>query len=128
MGSGVWPTDGECEVSLSVRNTGDRNTSDVVQVYLHDPVAEVARPVQQLVAAQRVDLPVGSERTVTFHLHADLTSYTGRAGQRIVEPGHVELRIAASSTDVRSTVALTLAGDRRVVGHDRRMHPDVEVH
>ena len=127
MSGDVWLTDGECEVSVTVRNTGDRDTSDVVQVYLHDPVAEVARPVQQLVAASRVDLPVGAERTVVFRLHADLTSYTGRAGQRIVEPGHVELRVAASSTDVRSTVGLTLAGDRRVVGHDRRMHPDVEV-
>ena len=125
---GVWPTDGECEVRLTVRNTGDRDTSDVVQVYLHDPVAEVARPVQQLVAAQRVDLPVGEERTVVFRLHADLTSYTGRAGQRIVEPGCVDLRVAASSTDVRSTVSLRLAGDRRVVGHDRRLHPDVQVH
>jgi beta-xylosidase len=123
----VWPTDGECEVAVTVRNTGDRATSDVVQVYLHDPVAEVARPVQQLVAAQRVDLPVGAERTVRFRLHADLTSYTGRAGVRIVEPGSVELRVGASSVDIRGAVGLQVVGERRVVGHDRVMQPTVEV-
>ncbi len=115
----AWATDGECELSVTVRNAGDRATSEVVQVYLHHLVAEVARPVQQLVAAQRVDLPVGAERTVTFRLHADLTSYTGRAGRRLVEPGAVELRIGASSRDIRDTVGLTLTGGRRVVGHDR---------
>ncbi|MDP9394844.1 MAG: glycoside hydrolase family 3 C-terminal domain-containing protein [Actinomycetota bacterium] len=125
--SGEWPTNGECEVSVTVRNAGDRVTSDVVQVYLHDAVAQVARPVQQLIAAQRVDLPVGGERTVTFRLHADLTSYTGRAGQRIVDPGAVELRIGASSVDIRGTVPLTLTGARRVVGHDRVMHATVEL-
>ena len=55
----------------------------------HDPVAEVARPVQQLIAAARgsVDLPPGSARTVQFTLHADLTCYTGRAGRRAGGPG-----------------------------------------
>ncbi len=41
-----WPTDGRCQLSVTLRNEADRAASEVVQVYLHDPVAEVARPVQ----------------------------------------------------------------------------------
>ena len=77
----------------TLRNDAGIPATEVVQVYLHDPVAEVARPVQQLIAAARVDLPPGSTRTVQFTLHADLTSYTGRAGRRQVDPGQVELRV-----------------------------------
>ena len=99
--------------------------SEVVQVYLHDPVAEVVRPVQQLIAAARVDLPPGSTRTVQFTLHADLTSYTGPAGHRLVDPGEVELRVGASSTDIGATLRYTLTGQRRAVGFDRALHPDI---
>ena len=72
-----WPTDGACQLSVTLRNDAAVATTEVVQVYLHDPVAEVARPVQQLIAAARVDLAPGETRAVQFSLHADLTSYTG---------------------------------------------------
>ncbi len=110
-----------------LRNTGERAASEVVQVYLHDPVAEVARPALQLFAAQRVDLPTAAQRSVAFRLHADLTSYTGRAGQRAVDTGPVELRVGASSADIRGSVLLTMTGERRVVGHDRVIQPVVTV-
>jgi beta-glucosidase len=113
------------EVAVTLRNDAARDSSEVVQVYLHDPVAEVARPVQQLIAAQRVDLAPGEQLRVTFTLHADLTAFTGRAGRRIVEPGAVELRIGASSADVRATLACPLTGPRREVGFDRVLAPRV---
>jgi beta-xylosidase len=115
----IWPTDGTFEVSVTVSNTAAVPVSDVVQVYLHDPVAEVARPVQILLAAPRVDLAPGESRKVTVALHADQTSYTGRAGRRQVDPGAVELRIGASSADIRYTIRVTLTGSRREVGFDR---------
>ena len=74
----AWTTDGTYDVSVSLRNEHGRPTTEVVQVYLHDLQAEVVRPVQQLIGAARVDLGPGESRTVTFTLHADLTSYTGR--------------------------------------------------
>jgi beta-xylosidase len=64
---------------------------------------------------------------VTIELHADLTSYTGRAGRRQIDPGDVELRIGASSTDIRATLRLTMTGTRREVGFDRVMLPTVTV-
>jgi beta-xylosidase len=120
-----WPTDGTCELSVSLRNDTGMFTAEVVQVYLHDPVAQVARPVQQLIAAPRVELAPGQTRTVKIRLHADLTSFAGRAGHRVVEPGEVELRVGASSTDIRATLRLLLTGALRRVGADRVLHPEV---
>ncbi|HWB35104.1 MAG TPA: glycoside hydrolase family 3 N-terminal domain-containing protein, partial [Rugosimonospora sp.] len=123
----AWPTDGACEITVTLRNDTDLATTEVVQVYLHDPVAQVARPVQQLIAAARVELEPGLERTVELSLPADLTSYTGRDGRRRVEPGRVELRIGASSADIRATVPATLTGPVRHVGFDRALHAAVKV-
>ncbi len=125
--AGGWATDGTVEVAVPVSNDGDRATSTVVQVYLHDPVAEVARPERQLIAAARVDLAPGQCRTVAFGLHADLLSYTGRDGRRLVEPGDVELRVARSSADVHAAVRVPVVGPRRVVGHDRVLHPRITI-
>jgi beta-xylosidase len=121
----TWPTDGYCQVSVTLRNDAAVATTEVIQVYLHDPVAEVARPVQQLIATARVDLAAGQSRTAVIDLHADLTSYTGRAGCRQVDPGDAELRIGASSTDIRAVLPVTLTGPRRPAGYDRVLYPVV---
>ena len=95
-------------------------------MYLHDPVAEVARPVQQLIAAaRRWTCRRARPATVEFSLHADLTCYTGRDGQRQVDPGEVELRVGRSSTDIEVTLGYTLTGQRREVGFDRVLHPEI---
>jgi beta-glucosidase len=122
-----WDVDGTTEVRVELRNDAEREVSEVVQVYLHDAAASVVRPVQQLVAAARVDLEPGECRTVSFRLHADLTSFTGRDLLRVVEPGAVELRVGASSADIRGTVALELVGPVRHVGPERVLLPEVSV-
>ncbi|WP_166028967.1 MULTISPECIES: glycoside hydrolase family 3 N-terminal domain-containing protein [Streptomyces] len=120
-------TDGTYEVSATVRNTGDVAGAEVVQLYLHDPVATVTRPDVRLIGYQRVELSPGDARRVTFRFHADLSSFTGRAGERVVEPGRLELRLAASSADVRHVFPLTLTGGTRVVGYDRELLCETEV-
>lgn len=115
------PTDGTLTASVVVRNTGERAGTEVVQLYLHDPVAQVSRPVVQLIGYARVPLKPGEARLVTFEVHADLTSFTGRGGRRVVEPGDIELRLGPSSGEARHVVRARLTGPERVVGHDRRM-------
>ncbi|RCG33339.1 glycosyl hydrolase [Sphaerisporangium album] len=117
----TWPTDGTFDVRVTLHNGAAGPVSDVVQVYLHDPVAEVARPVQSLLTAHRVDLQPGETREVTITLHADQTSYTGASGRRLVDPGAVELRVGASSRDIRETISVSMTGPRRHVGFDRVM-------
>ena len=119
-------TDGSYDVSLTVRNTGDRAGAEVVQLYLHDPVASVTRPDVRLIGYQRVELAPGEASRVTFRFHTDLSSFTDRTGRRIVEPGALELRLAASSADVRHTSRLDLSGPVRQVGPERRLLCEVE--
>ena len=83
--------------------------------------------MQQLIGAARVELAPGQTSTVVVDLHADLTSYTGRAGRRLVDAGDVELRIGASSADIRAALRVTLVGPRREVGFDRVLHPEITV-
>ncbi|MER7488338.1 glycoside hydrolase family 3 N-terminal domain-containing protein [Streptomyces sp. NPDC126497] len=116
------PTDGEFALALTVRNTGERAGADVVQLYLHDPVASVVQPVQRLVGYTRVELEPGESRRVRVTVPADVASFTGRDGHRIVEPGDLELRLATSSTDARLTATVTLTGPERRVDHTRRFH------
>lgn len=120
-------TDGSYDLAVTVTNTGDRAGAEVVQLYLHDPVAQVTRPDVRLIGYQRVELAPGEARRVTFRFHADLSAFTGRAGSRIVEPGALELRLSASAADVRHTARLTLTGPERVLGPDRRLRCDTEV-
>ncbi len=119
-------TDGEVGLEVTVTNAGERDGVEVVQLYLHDPVASVVRPVQRLVGYARVPLAAGSSARVAFTVPADIASFTGRDGSRIVEPGALELRLGASSGDIRAAVPLTLTGSERRVDHTRRLHCDVE--
>ncbi|WP_435211663.1 glycoside hydrolase family 3 N-terminal domain-containing protein [Streptomyces sp. bgisy034] len=121
------PTDGTYDLSLTVRNTGDRAGADVVQLYLHDPVASVTRPDVRLIGYQRVELGSGEARRVTFRFHADLSSFTDRSGRRIVEPGALELRLGASSAEARHTARLQLTGSVRELGTNRRLRCESEV-
>jgi beta-xylosidase len=125
----TFPTDGETTLRLTVRNTGERAGTEVVQLYLHDPVGKVARPVVRLVGYARVPLEAGASAEVHFTFPADVAGYTGPDGERIVEPGELELRLAVSSAegDVRHVVPVTLTGPERVVGPGRRMRCEVRV-
>ncbi|WP_235032528.1 beta-xylosidase/alpha-l-arabinosidase [Actinacidiphila yanglinensis] len=117
------PTDGEVRCSFTVRNTGEREGTEVVQLYLHDPVASVVQPEQRLVGYQRLRLAPGASARVELAVPADLAAFTGHDGRRVVEPGALELRLGGSSTDLRLTVVCTLTGPARVVDHTRRLHP-----
>jgi beta-glucosidase len=122
-----WPSDGSCELAVTLRNDTGIATTEVVQVYLHDPVADVVRPVRKLVAAARVPLAPGQTVTAVIGLHADLTSYPGVSGRRQVDPGEVELHVGASSVDIRTVVPCTITGPRREVGFDRVLAPEIRL-
>ena len=115
--------DGEATVRLRVRNTGDRAGAEVVQLYLHDPVASVVRPVQRLIGYARVDLEPGQGAGVRFTVPADLASFTSRSGVRVVEPGELVLGAGRSSADVPFTHAVRLAARRASSTTPDALHP-----
>ncbi|GAB3460269.1 beta-xylosidase/alpha-l-arabinosidase [Actinophytocola sediminis] len=107
---------GTVTVGLTVTNTGERPGAEVVQLYLHDPVAQVTRPVMRLVGYTKVRLAPGESRVVEFAVPAAAAAFTGLAGHRVVEPGELELRLGSSSAVVRHVARLRLAGQEVVVG------------
>ena len=121
------PTDGEVEVTVRVANVGDRAGDEVVQLYLHDPVAQVARPARLLVGFARVHLEPGTATDVVFGVHADRTAYTGPELERLVEPGEIELVVGTSATDERGRATVRMTGPTRIVGHGRRLDTPVRV-
>jgi beta-glucosidase len=89
-------------VTFDVANTGDRHGAEVAQLYVGDPVAQVARPVRELKAFEKVRLDPGASTTVTFTLTARDLSYWSSAHRRwVVEAGAFELAVGASSRDLR---------------------------
>ncbi|WP_433179403.1 glycoside hydrolase family 3 N-terminal domain-containing protein [Actinoallomurus sp. CA-150999] len=121
------PTDGTIRVTATVRNTGDRPGTEVVQLYLGDPVASVVRPVRWLAGWARVRLEPGAAARVAFTVHADRTGFTGADLRRVVEPGRIDVAVGASSADLPLNGSFTLTGPVRVLGTDRVLTVPVEV-
>ena len=117
-------TDGVARLSVMVRNVGDRPGADVVQLYLSDPVASVVRPVQRLIGFRKVALEPGEGARLTVDVPADLASFPGLDGARIVEPGELTIGLGRSSDDIPLTVGVVLDGPVRTVGFDRALHAE----
>lgn len=118
---------GTVEYAVTVTNTGGRGGSEVVQLYLTDPCAEVVRPLKQLIGFAKVDLAAGASARVTFTVHADRFSFTGRDLARIVEPGEVLLSAGHSSEDRLEPLVVEVVGGRRSVPEGRVLTTPVSV-
>ena len=101
---------GALGISVDVVNTGGRAGDEVVQLYVRDEAATVARPVIELRGYRRVTLEPGQCRTVTFRLSAEQLCYTGADLRRIVEPGTVTISVGTSSADRPLSAAIELVG------------------
>jgi beta-xylosidase len=98
-------------VAVRVTNTGDRAGADVVQLYGHDPVASLTRPVAQLLGFQRVHLDPGASALVELTVPPARFAFTSREGIRIVEPGALELWVGASCEDREAEAVVRLTGE-----------------
>jgi beta-xylosidase len=121
-------TDGTVEISCTVRNTGMRDGTEVVQLYLSDAEAQVVRPVHWLAGFTRVPLEPGQARRVAFRVHADRTAFTGLSGERIVEPGEIGVAVGGASDNLPLAASFVLTGPVRVVDSGRVLDTPVSVH
>ena len=107
-GSTTTPT----TVSVAVTNSGDRDGDEVVQLYVSDDVASVARPIRELVGFVRAAIPAGERRQVTFTVHPSRLAFHGPDMRHAVEPGTFTFRVGGSSAAARTREAsVDLGGD-----------------
>lgn len=119
--------DGTTTLSVDVTNTGAVAGSETVQLYLSDPVATVARPVQRLVGFARVPLEPGATARIRFTVSPDLSAYTGHDMRRVVDSGEIIFGIGTSSKNIASSFSLTVTGPSRTAGYERMIIAPVTV-
>ncbi len=112
------------EVELVVTNTGERRGDEIVQIYAHDFVGSITRPLRQLVAFTRVAVDAGASRTVTMSIPTTRLAFSDRELTRIIEPGEVRLWVGRDceteaaplgTVDIRGPVHRVTPADRRQV-------------
>jgi beta-glucosidase len=96
------PATGRATVRVGVTNTGSRAGDEVVQLYIHDLVSSVTRPVLELRGFERVTLAPGERKTVSFTIGPDALSLVDRDMRRVVEPGRFEILLGTSTRNLKA--------------------------
>ena len=102
----------EVKISFKVKNTGSREGDEVVQLYIHDRVASVERPVKELKGFKRLTLQPGEEKEVIFTLFPEQLAFYDEFMRLIVEPGVFEVMIGSSSEDIRLSGEFEVAKEK----------------
>jgi beta-glucosidase len=92
---------GSIAITVDVQNVGGMKGDEVVQLYSHDGVRSLARPVKELKGFQRITLDAGEKRTVTFTLTAADLSLLDEHLHKVLQAGTVDVLIGSSSEDIR---------------------------
>ena len=93
--------EGVIRVRAQIRNAGERTGEEVVQLYIRDALASVARPVMELQGFQKIRLEPGASTTVEFTLPARKLALLDSEMRWVVEPGTFRIMVGRSSADVR---------------------------
>ncbi|MDC6361798.1 MULTISPECIES: glycoside hydrolase family 3 C-terminal domain-containing protein [Flavobacteriaceae] len=95
-------------VRFKVTNTGEFDGDEVVQLYLRDILASVARPIMELKGFQRVHLKKGETKELSFEITPEMLTMLNEGMDRVVEPGDFRIMIGSSSNDIRLRAILTV--------------------
>lgn len=115
------PVEGEIALQVRLSNRGERRGSEVVQVYVHDKVASMVRPVKELKAFQRLTLEPGARSTLTFYVPVDMLNFTRRDGKRVVEPGEFDLMVGNSSANIWASTTVNVVGTLQIMPKNWQM-------
>ncbi|WP_311836065.1 glycoside hydrolase family 3 N-terminal domain-containing protein [Cellulomonas fimi] len=115
LAAGEVDTAGTIGVTVDVRNAGDRDGAEVVQLYGHDLVGSITRPVAQLLAFARVELAAGESATVQLTVPTTRLAFSDRQMRRVVEPGAVDLWVGRSCAERVTETQVTLVGETHEV-------------
>lgn len=93
------PGDGKVTVSVDVKNCGDRDGEEIVQLYIRDLYSSVTRPVMELKDFRRVKLAKGETKTVDFTLPASKLAFYNDDMDWVVEAGDYKIMVGGSSLE-----------------------------
>ena len=102
------PVNGTATVTITIKNTGPVEGTEVAQLYVRDIVGSVTTPVMSLRGFQRVSLRPGEKQTVQFKVNREALSLWNRQMKQVVEPGEFKIMIGSSSKDIRKEGMLTV--------------------
>ena len=99
--------DGSLTATVTVKNTGSREGTETVQLYIRDLVGSVSRPVKELKGFERITLAPGESRDVTFTVTPEMLKFYNFNLDFVNEPGDFDLMVGPNSAEV-STARFTL--------------------
>jgi beta-glucosidase len=102
------PVNGTAAISITIKNTGKVEGTEVVQLYLRDVLSSVTTPVMALKGFGRVLLKPGETKVVSFKVGPEHLSLWNRQMKHVVEPGDFKIMVGSSSVDIRQQALLTV--------------------
>jgi len=102
------PVDGTATVSITIKNTGATEGTEVAQLYIRDVVGSVTTPIKSLRGFRRITLKSGEEKEIRFSLDSDALSLWNREMKRVVEPGEFKIMVGSASNDIRQKGVLVV--------------------
>ena len=113
LNRGTIEQDGEVEIRFTIENSGEMKGDEVVQVYVHDMVAPLKVPVNQLKRFQRISLMPGESRNLVFNIPAsEFSFYDTGTNDFKTYTGQWEINVGSSSKDIRLREAITIEQDK----------------
>lgn len=125
-GKEILPTE-DFTVSCYVENTGSCKGDEVVQLYVRDPQASMARPVKELAGFLRITLEPGQKKKVTFRLQASQLAFLDSSMKWKIEKGVVQVEIGSSSEDIRLSDSFSITENGWVKGKLRGFYAETSV-
>lgn len=111
IGPRAVPARGAVTISFDLRNSGEREGDEVVQLYVRLADRSVTRPVKELKGFKRLTLAPGESKHVRFELSVAQLGFYDREMEFVVEPGRVEVMLGSSSADIRLTGEFEITGE-----------------
>ncbi len=102
----IIPVNGTAEVTVSVKNSGKVEGSEVAQLYVRDEVSSVTTPIMALKGFNRINLKPGESGVIKFKIRPEDLSLWNRQMKRVVEPGIFKIMVGSASDDIRQTDSL----------------------
>lgn len=98
LSANAMAKDGSLDATIKVTNTGNYDADEVVELYIHDVVCSISRPVKELKGFQRIHLAKGESKDVTFTITPDLLKFYNYNLDYTLEPGEFEVMVGPDSS------------------------------